>query len=169
MDELSPQLVEISHLWHDLYTCRTLIARLNSEKFQNFHFKPKLLLLRVNHKNDNQGKFLDFYEFTLYMNFAIFQKLAIPIMTIFMKILKIIHRLKSLKSGNSPWLSFLWCILKNDNIDLKMTVLKFLLEFSLYIVFLMTRFHTILYFSDHINPMKSRQELLKLSCNVCIL
>ena len=45
---------------------------LNSERFQNFHFKPKLSLLRGCHKNDNQGKFLDSYEFYLCIIFKIF-------------------------------------------------------------------------------------------------
>jgi len=41
-----------------------------------------------NHKNDNQGELMDFYELTLNMIFAIFLKMAIPRMTIFVKILK---------------------------------------------------------------------------------
>ena len=40
-----------------------------SRNFKSFNFKPKLSFLRENHKNDNWGQFLDFYEFTLYMNF----------------------------------------------------------------------------------------------------
>ena len=32
MDELSPQLVEISHLWHDLYTCCTLFPVMTSSR-----------------------------------------------------------------------------------------------------------------------------------------
>ena len=38
-----------------------------------------------NHKNDNKGEFLNFYEFTLYMILAIFLAKAIPMMTIFVK------------------------------------------------------------------------------------
>jgi len=41
-----------------------------------------------NHKNDNQGESLDFYELNLYMIFAIFLKMTIPIMTIFVEIFK---------------------------------------------------------------------------------
>ena len=43
------------------------MTRLNSEKFQNFQFQPKLSFLSENHKNDNQNEFPDFYEFTLSM------------------------------------------------------------------------------------------------------
>ena len=41
--------------------------------------------LSENHKNDNQGAFPDFYEFTLYMTFVIFPKMFIPIMAIFLQ------------------------------------------------------------------------------------
>ena len=41
--------------------------------------------LKEKHKNNNQGDFLDFYEFILYMIFSMFLKMANPIMTIFMK------------------------------------------------------------------------------------
>ena len=35
--------------------------------FKIFIFNPKLSFLSENHKNDNQGEFLDLDEFTLYM------------------------------------------------------------------------------------------------------
>ena len=44
---------------------RTSNVRLNSEKFKPFILKPKLSLLRENHKNDKSNDFLDFNEFTL--------------------------------------------------------------------------------------------------------
>ena len=37
-------------------------------------------------------QFPDFYEFTLYIIFAIFLEMAIPVMAIFLKILKLIYR-----------------------------------------------------------------------------
>ena len=40
--------------------------------FKTLNFKPKLLFLMKNHKNDNKGEFLNFYEFTLYMIFEFF-------------------------------------------------------------------------------------------------
>ena len=39
----------------------------------------------MSHENDNQDEFLDFYKFTLYMNFANFLKMAIPMMAIYVK------------------------------------------------------------------------------------
>ena len=37
------------------------IARLNSDKFQSFHFKAKLSFLRESHTNDYLGEFPDFH------------------------------------------------------------------------------------------------------------
>ena len=44
---------------------RDLYLRLNCEKFQNFQFQAEIEILNENHKNDNQGEFTDFNEFTL--------------------------------------------------------------------------------------------------------
>ena len=41
---------------------------------ETFIFKPELLFLRKNHKNDNLVEFLDFYEFTLFMIFKNFHE-----------------------------------------------------------------------------------------------
>ena len=41
--------------------------------------------LRVNPENDYHGEFPDFYEFTQDMNFAIFLKMVIPMMAIYVK------------------------------------------------------------------------------------
>ena len=54
--------------------------------FKTSIFKTKLSFLRENHKNDNLGESPDFSEFTLYMIFASFLKMAISIMAIFSKI-----------------------------------------------------------------------------------
>ena len=51
--------------------------------FKILILKPKFSFLRKNHKNDIQGEFPDFYELTLYINFANFLKTVIPIMIIF--------------------------------------------------------------------------------------
>ena len=48
--------------------------RLNSEKFQNFHFQAQNVIFEGKHKNDNQREFWDFNEFTLYMIFEIFHE-----------------------------------------------------------------------------------------------
>ena len=44
------------------------------ENYKTFNFEPKLSFLRENHKNNNKGEFLDFYEFTLYMFLKVFLK-----------------------------------------------------------------------------------------------
>ena len=54
--------------------------------FKTFVFEPKMSFLRENNINHTEGEFLDFYEFTLYMIFASFLEMAIPIMAIFSKI-----------------------------------------------------------------------------------
>ena len=59
-------------------------------------FEPKLSFLKEIHKNDNFGEFLDFNEFILYMNSLKIEKL-----------------------------SFLCFPFKNDNLGLKMKILKF--------------------------------------------
>ena len=46
------------------------------KKLRNFHFKPKLPVLRENHKSHNKSEFPDFYEFTLYMNLKFFLEMA---------------------------------------------------------------------------------------------
>ena len=51
--------------------------------FKILIFKPKLSFLSENHKwyqNGNQGEFSDFYEFTLYMTFAIFVRKTLKIL-----------------------------------------------------------------------------------------
>ena len=53
--------------------------------FKIFNFKPKLSFLSENHINDNWVELSDFFEFTLYMTFAIFLKMAISTMAIFLK------------------------------------------------------------------------------------
>ena len=63
--------------------------------FRISFFSSNLPFLRQNHKNDNLSDFFDFYEFALYMNFAIFLKMTISKMVIFVKILKIIFRVNS--------------------------------------------------------------------------
>ena len=59
IDQLIGQLVNAKKLTPEEWF---IIVRLNSEKFQNVIFEPKLSFLRKNHKNDN---FLDVYQFTL--------------------------------------------------------------------------------------------------------
>ena len=43
--------------------------------------------------------------------------MIVPIMTIFVKDLKILLGVEPSKSKNSPQLSFLWFFLKNDNLN----------------------------------------------------
>ena len=64
-------------LWANIY------GQLNPRNFKIFILKSKLSFLRENHKNDNSDEFPDFYEFTLYMNFANFLKMTIQMMAIF--------------------------------------------------------------------------------------
>ena len=73
--------------------------RLNSEKFQNFHFLVQIGIFEgENHKNDNKGDFPYFDEYVIFEN---------------------LHR-------NSLQRSFLWFFFKNSNLGLKMNILKFL-------------------------------------------
>ena len=73
----------------------TVMTSLNSEKFQNLNFKPKLSFLKKNHENEAITR-VKFYEFTLYMIFPHFStKIAIIKMAIFRKIAKIIYRVNS--------------------------------------------------------------------------
>ena len=63
-----------------------------------FIFKPKLSLwdefLKEIPKNDDNGEFPDFHELTLYMIFAVFLKMSIPMTAIFVKNFKN-HRVNS--------------------------------------------------------------------------
>ena len=56
-----------------------------SGNFKILVFDPNLSFLRRNHKNANGSEFPEFYEFTHYMIFAIFLKMAIPIIAIFVE------------------------------------------------------------------------------------
>ena len=52
-------------------------------------FRPKIChFWEKNNKNDDQGEFLDFFEFTLFIIFPIFRKIIVPIAAIFVKNLK---------------------------------------------------------------------------------
>ena len=53
------------------------LCRRNSEKFQKFHLYVLIVFFERNHKNDNKGRFPDFYEFTLYMILKNFYGMAI--------------------------------------------------------------------------------------------
>ena len=57
-----------------------------SRNLKIFIFKRWLSFLKENYKNDNWGEFLDFYKFTLYMNYDNFLKMAFPMMSIYVKI-----------------------------------------------------------------------------------
>ena len=48
--------------------------RLNSEKFQNCHFEPKLSFSSENHKNFSLNEFPEFYLSTLYIIFQNFHE-----------------------------------------------------------------------------------------------
>ena len=64
---------------------RFIMTRLNSEKFRNFSHEHKVVIFEENQKTDNLGEFPDFNEFTLYIIFTIFLKIAILVMAGFLK------------------------------------------------------------------------------------
>ena len=84
-----------------------------------------LEFLSENHKNDNQGGFLDFNDFTLYMIFSIFLKIANRIMAIFREQFGKSFEGWIRDPGESEIPEFLLFSLKIDHSDLKINFLKF--------------------------------------------
>ena len=80
--------------------------------------------MRENHRNDNKGESPDFHEFTLYMHFDYFLEMAIPMMAFNVKNFE--KKVNLWKSGMDPSYNFHDFSHKNDNLGLKMKVLKFL-------------------------------------------
>ena len=77
---------------------------------------------RENHNNELR-EFLGFYELTLYMIFAIFLKMAIPIMVIFLK------SFKNPDTSSTPeFAQIIFGVIsfKNDNLGLKLQILQFI-------------------------------------------
>ena len=65
---------------------RESYSKIHIYYFKMSIFKPKLSFWGKIRTNYNEGEFSDFNKFTLYMIFAIFLKMAISIMIIFLKI-----------------------------------------------------------------------------------
>ena len=73
------------------------VNRENSVKNDENHNQDKFRAI----SNDQQGESPDDDEFTFYMNFAYFLKMAIPMMSIHLKNQKIIDRVNSLNFENN--------------------------------------------------------------------